>query len=81
MSWSIQSELPGEWTFEVCRTYGVIVTAVEGGRQQGSVTVDEDKRSFALGIALVRTRGAYSGRGWKASLYQDAVKSLQEALS
>lgn len=81
MSWTVQSALPGEWTYEVCKTYGVVITAVEAGRQQGSVTVDEDKRSFELGIAPVRARGAYSGRGWKPSLYQDAVKALQAALS
>ncbi|WP_153785396.1 hypothetical protein [Pseudomonas sp. EMN2] len=80
MSWSIDATLPEGWTSEKDRTYGTIITAVKEGRQQGSVTICEEKRSFCLGIAPPRTRGDHKGRGWKAALYGDAVKALQEAL-
>ena len=77
----IQTALPPCWIYESCRTYGVIVTAVETGRQIGSVTVNEEVRGFKLGIVPVRERGSYAGRGWKKLLYADAVKALQAALS
>lgn len=77
----IQTALPPGWIYETCRTYGVIVTAVDAGRQIGSVTVNEDVRGFKLGMVPVRERGNYAGRGWKNLLYADAVKALQVALS
>lgn len=77
----ISEILPAGWLHEEIRSYGVILTAVEAGRQQGSVTVNEAMRSFKLGVCPVRERGDYAGRGWKADLYRDAVKALQDALA
>jgi hypothetical protein len=60
---------------------GVVIDAFDAdGRSQGSVTVSEKVRGFALGVQGVRRpEGAskYVGRGWKAQLYADAVEALQ----
>lgn len=78
---SIESCLPEGWTHEYSRSYGLIINAVVDGRHLGSVTVSEDARGFDLGISIVRKRGQYAGRGWKVSLYKDAVRALQAALT
>lgn len=77
----IQAALPSGWIYESDRTYGVIITAVEDGRHQGYVTVDEHKRGFVLGISQVHKRGEYAGRNWRAALYADAVGALQMAIT
>jgi hypothetical protein len=44
----------------------------------GSVTVNVEKRGFAIGHGTyVRNMAGYTGRGWKDRLYADAVKALQ----
>lgn len=76
----VKSLLPEGWTLETSRGYGEIIGAVIEGELQGYVTVDEQKRGFALGITPVKAKGAYAGRNWKASLYGDAVAKLQSVL-
>ncbi len=75
-------KLPDGWTAEDTGTYGVIICAMqEDGYGKGYVTVDERLRGFELGMAVVRKRGDYAGRGWKAALYSDAVALLQKTIS
>lgn len=69
--------LPTDWTVEIHSTYGTILCAVG---KRGFVTVDERRRSFALGISAVRHRGNYYGRNWRIRLYRDAVAALTCAL-
>jgi hypothetical protein len=47
----------------------------------GAVTVDIDRRGFALGIVAMVPRYStrYAGRGWRDRLVDDAVKALQAA--
>ena len=44
-----------------------------------SVTVDEDKRGYAIGHGTnVRPMSGYTGRGWKDRLYADAIAALKK---
>lgn len=60
---------------------GVVIDSFdEDGRMQGSVTVSEQVRGFALGIQSVHASSVstkYAGRGWREKLYADAVAALQ----
>lgn len=69
--------LPEGWTREEIRCYGVVIE----WPRHGAVTVDEKARGFTLGMQPVRTRGDYSGRGWKERLYADAVKALRDVFA
>lgn len=59
---------------------GVVIDSFDDdGRMQGSVTVSEQVRGYALGIQSVRASNGpskYTGRGWKQKLYADAVAAL-----
>lgn len=73
-------ELPKGWR-ATADSRGVVIDSFDtDGRLQGSVTVCEQVRGFALGIQGVRKpedANKYVGRGWKKQLYMDAVKALQ----
>lgn len=69
--------LPTGWIVEVDVSHGVILCAAE---KRGFVTVDERQRGFTLGISVVRKRGMYFGRNWKARLYLDAIAALNAAI-
>jgi hypothetical protein len=68
--------IPEGWTREEGH-YGVILEWP--GR--GAVTVDEERRGFALGIARSKASDKYTGRGWKDQLYADAIQALTDAVS
>lgn len=75
-------ELPAGWTAEP-DSRGVIVTGYDGTGCRGYVTVDIQRRGFALGMSSVH-RGdvaKYAGRGWQVALFTDAVRALQAALA
>ena len=72
-------ELPKGWR-ALSDPRGVVIDAFDDeGRMQGSVTVCEQPRGFALGVVGVRPSAGvnYAGRGWKPKLYADAVAALQ----
>lgn len=76
-------ELPAGWR-ATSDQRGVVIDAVDvDGRMQGSVTVCEKVRGFALGVCSVRrpAESRYVGRGWQVKLYSDAVTSLQAVFS
>ncbi|HHM5368576.1 TPA: hypothetical protein ACRNJF_004142 [Pseudomonas aeruginosa] len=73
--------LPDGWSADADETLGVIITAVSPEGHKGFVTVSEAKRSFELGMSLVRQRKHYSGRYWRKELYEEAVATLQAAIS
>jgi hypothetical protein len=71
-------QLPEGW--ERKEGYFKWVSYLTWNRTDGpvSVTVDEDKRGYALGHgAYVRTMSGYTGRGWKDRLYADAIEALK----
>lgn len=71
-------DLPPGWTAEIC-SFGILIEARNAdGRIIGGMTVNEKTRGYAPGIAQVR-RGQidpYRGRGWRRSLYEDAIDRL-----
>lgn len=71
-------ELPEDWTAQEMVSFGVVITA---DNRRGYVTIDERLRSFETGMVVVRKRGNYAGRNWKAALYNDAVATLQAAIN
>jgi len=75
--------LPNGWR-ATADSRGVVIDAFDAdGHMQGSVTVSEQVRGFALGVQGVRTPDGvskYVGRGWKQQLYTDAVAALQAVL-
>lgn len=71
-------QLPAGWTSEASESLGTVLAAED---KRGYVTVDERLRSFELGMCVVRKRGGYAGRNWKASLYRDAVAALDAAIN
>lgn len=73
--------LPEGWSVEEDETLGVIITAVAPDGYKGFVTVSEAKRSFELGISVVRQRKHYSGRYWRKELYEEALAALQAAMN
>lgn len=66
--------LPEDWTREEIRGYGIVLEWLG----HGCVTVDEDRRGFALGMCPVRERGDYTGKGWRERLYAAAINALQD---
>ncbi len=72
--------LPAGWQAERDEIFGVIITGVDADGAQGFVTVSEKKRGFELGVNLLQTKGAYTGRRWQERLYADAVAALKQAL-
>lgn len=74
-------QLPDGWTAETDETLGVIITAVDASGHKAFITVSEQKRSFELGMSMVRQRKHYSGRYWRKELYEEAVATLQAAMS
>ncbi len=78
---SLPITLPEGWSAEPDETFGVIITAVDPGGHKGFVTVNEAKRSFELGMGIVRQRKHYSGRYWRKELYEEAVATLQASMS
>ena len=73
--------LPEGWSAETDNSLGVIITGLGPGGQKGFVTISETLRSYELGMARVRQRKHYSGRYWRKELYEEAIASLQAALS
>jgi len=73
--------LPDGWSAEADETFGVIITAVDPDGHKCFVTVSEAKRSFELGMSVVRQRNHYSGRYWRKELYEEAVATLQATMS
>jgi len=73
--------LPDGWSAEADETLGVIITAVCPEGNKGFVTVSEAKRSFELGMSVVRKHKHYSGRYWRKELYEEAVATLKDAIS
>lgn len=76
--------LPAGWIADEVRGYGMVIEAVDAeGRRLGAVTVDETVRGFAMGMTGVsRTlERPYTGRGWRARLYSDAIARLQNTYS
>lgn len=73
--------LPEGWSAEADETFGMIITAVGQDGRKGFVTVNEAKRSFELGMSIVRQRKHYSGRYWRKELYEEAVATLQASMS
>lgn len=73
--------LPAGWSAETDETLGVIITVVGPDGDKGFVTVSETKRSFELGMSMVRRRRHYAGRYWRKELYEAAIASLQVAMS
>lgn len=73
-------DLPANWIAET-DARGIVITAYDSEkRSQGSVTVCTKVRGFALGIARVYAGDGpqrYTGRGWEARLYADAIAALQ----
>lgn len=74
--------LPGQWTVEFVPPYGHVITAKQGNKVLGYVTVDLTKRAFAVGMSIVRTKGhrEYAGRLWRRGLFEDAIGHLQGVL-
>lgn len=68
--------LPVGWRHETSHGATVIVGP------SGGVTVDFERRGYALGWVLVRpeTPMLYTGRGWRKRLVQDAVDALNRAM-
>lgn len=77
----IPIQLPDGWTADTDEMLGVIITAVDDHGDKVFVTVDESKRGFELGMCTVSQRKHYSGRHWRKELYEDAVATLQAAMS
>jgi hypothetical protein len=73
--------LPAGWYAETDEMLGVIITAVGPDGDKGFVTVNETKRSFELGMSIVRQRKHYAGRYWRKELYEEAISSLQVVMS
>lgn len=73
--------LPEGWTAEKDEAFGVIITAIGPDGHKGFVTVCETKRSFELGMSVVRQRKHYSGRYWRKELYEEAVSTLKLSMS
>ncbi|MEN1613949.1 hypothetical protein AAIH27_34980, partial [Pseudomonas aeruginosa] len=71
--------LPEGWSAEADEMLGVVITAVSLDGHKGFVTVSEAKRSFELGMSVVRQRKHYSGRYWRKELYEEAIAALQAA--
>lgn len=72
--------LPEGWSAEADEMLGVVITAVSSEGHKGFVTVSEAKRSFELGMSVVRQRKHYSGRYWRKELYEEAVSVLKQAI-
>lgn len=74
-------KLPVGWSVEADESYGVVITGILNGHS-GFVTVNEQRRGFAMGICRVTTiPSLYSGRYWRKELYEAAIASLREALT
>ena len=73
--------LPEGWSAETDEMLGVIITAVGLNGDKGFVTVSESKRSFELGMSIVRQRKHYAGRYWRKELYEEAIACLQGTMS
>jgi hypothetical protein len=73
--------LPEGWSADTDEMLGVIITAIGLNGDKGFVTVSEAKRSFELGMSIVRQRKHYAGRYWRKELYEAAIASLQVAMS
>ncbi|AYG47879.1 hypothetical protein DV532_26710 (plasmid) [Pseudomonas sp. Leaf58] len=73
--------LPEGWSAEADEMLGVVITAVSSEGHKGFVTVSEAKRSFELGMSVVRQRKHYAGRYWRKELYEEAVATLRAAMS
>lgn len=67
--------LPNGWRLERCVLGTVLIRADRPG-VESFVTVNERLRGFAAGITAVKRSprwSIYTGRGWKARLYDDAI--------
>jgi hypothetical protein len=74
-------QLPDGWSVEADESFGVVITGILNGHS-GFVTVNEQRRGFALGMCRVaNTPTLYSGRYWRKELYEAAIASLREALT
>lgn len=73
-------ELPAGWSIDTHPTFGTLITARQGFGALGYVTIDEQQRSFELGISAVRCVRPYIGRGWREKLYSAAVTALKSAI-
>lgn len=73
-------KLPDDWAAETDEMLGVIITAVDPSGHKAFITINEQKRSFELGMSMVRQRGHYSGRFWRKELYEEAVAALKKAI-
>ena len=73
--------LPEGWSAEADEMLGVVITAVSSEGHKGFVTVSEAKRSFELGMSVVRQLKHYTGRYWRKELYEKAVATLRAAMS
>lgn len=83
MSVSLPILLPEHWTAEAIRSYGVVIEAYSpDGCGLGAITVSEEARGYALGMAPVWQMSVkYTGRGWRERLYADAVAQLQRSIT
>lgn len=69
--------IPNGWTWEFVGDDFVTISA---GHKKGWVTVDMLRRSFRAGMSTVGPKlstGAYTGRGWRDQIIEDAVKWLK----
>lgn len=74
-------KLPDGWSVEADESFGVVIIGILNGHS-GFVTVNEQRRGFALGMCRVaNTPTLYSGRYWRKELYEAAIASLREALT
>lgn len=72
--------LPDGWKSEPLSSHELLITAP--GPRGGMVTVNFEKRSFALGCRTSSrsAKETYEGRGWKQALLGDAVKLLDSVI-
>lgn len=78
---SLPIELPDGWSWESDTNQGVIIRGIGANGLHGFCTVSDRVRGYELGITPVRVGKDYSGRNWRRKLYEDAVATLQSALS
>jgi hypothetical protein len=82
---SIESLLPAGWTAEAYPIAHHVVINRPHEIGGGFVTLNLEKRMFALGVGAVHKFPAgfaaktYGGRGWQKNLVDDAVATLNKA--
>jgi hypothetical protein len=63
--------------------YSKNIMIIESPSREGFVSVDFDSRCFRSGICMsgpFMRHGAYSGKGWRQTLVDDAIEYLREAV-